>query len=117
VLALIACAGCGEADGGRIAFSGRVTRGDEPVPQGFVSFHPAEGHTGPAANADIKDGVYRFTASDGPLPGPHRATVTIPPLGSKAVGAAAASEPSKWEFDVLVAESGEFEADFHLEAP
>lgn len=110
-------AGCGGGETGRVAFSGRVTRQGEPISNGFLTYRPAEGHTGPAANTDIVDGVYRFTSSDGPFPGPYLVTVSVATVGSKAAGRALTVDASRWEFEVLVRADREFSADFQLDAP
>ena len=109
-------AGCGGAASGRVAFSGRVSKDGEPVPRGFVSFRPSEGHSGPAANTDIVDGEYRFSDLDGPMAGPHQVVVNVAAQGSKAAGGRAQVEATQWDFDVNVHESGEFESDFELES-
>ena len=110
-------AGCGGGNTGRVAFRGMVTRDGAPVPSGLVSFQPAAGIKGPAANAEIADGEYRFSNLDGPAPGPHRVLVNVAVSGNKAAGAARQVEPTRWEFDVNVQETGDFSADFELESP
>ena len=109
--------GCGQNRSGRVGFSGHVTRDGKRVPHGFVSFRPTDGHMGPAANADILEGEYHFTGSDGPLPGPHVVTISVATLGSKAAGRAPAVEPSRWEFEISVRDAPDFTADFSLAAP
>lgn len=100
-----------------MALSGSVTRQGAPLEQGFISLRPKAGHSGPAANADIRAGRYAFSRSDGPAPGPYEATINVAALGGKAVGSAPQVEGKQWRFDVLVPEAGEFDADFELEAP
>jgi hypothetical protein len=117
VFVLLFACGCGDPGGGRVAFTGRVTRGGVPLERGSVAYLPKEGHAGPAASAEIVQGAYQFTTSDGPLPGPHRVLISVPGLGNKSAGAAAPPQPTKWESDVLVTAPGDFDADFDLESP
>lgn len=116
-LALVPLGGCTGGNTGRVAFRGKVTRDGDPVSRGFVSFRPANGAKGPAANADIVDGEYGFTNYDGPAPGPHHVLVNVAATGNKSAGASQQVEPTRWEFDVDVRDSEEFAADFELESP
>jgi hypothetical protein len=49
--------------------------GGKPPLHGSISFYPAEGHAGPAANTGIFNGRYRFTRDDGPFSGPHHVVI------------------------------------------
>ncbi|MFV0442987.1 MAG: hypothetical protein ACK5Q5_05410 [Planctomycetaceae bacterium] len=112
----LAVGGCAGESAGRLAMSGQVTRAEHPVPTGIISFRPSGEQSGPAANADIIEGRYRFSASDGPLPGLHRVSITIPPPPSKSAGARPAAAASQWTFEVQLP-MPDNAADFELEPP
>lgn len=59
-------------------------RGD-PV-DGTISFQPAAGHEGVAANGALVDGEFRFDTTTGPVSGPHVVLITLESLNSKADG-------------------------------
>jgi hypothetical protein len=63
--------GRGEGRPGRRAVYGEVRVGGQPVAKGSISFYPAEGQAGPAANTAIVNGRFRFSRNDGPFAGPH----------------------------------------------
>lgn len=78
VFTLVASLGCGGSHGPpRYALSGSVTYSGKPVPAGYLTFAPdtAKGHTGPGAQADIRDGRYELPAGQGTIGGPHVVTV------------------------------------------
>ncbi|HUT91276.1 MAG TPA: hypothetical protein VMY37_17385 [Thermoguttaceae bacterium] len=122
---------------------GRVAIDGVAVERGSISLLPAAGNSGPAANAVIVDGEYRFTTESGPYGGPHRVLIDVDsepggngatgqddPAGVKAVdvkaiGARAQrARPSRapveqtakrhWEIEFTVPEKGEFCKDFDL---
>lgn len=141
VLVAVSAAGCGGGDGlARVAISGSVTVGGEPVPNGVVRFKPAEGTEGPMANTMITDGRYDIPAEQGPVAGNYTAQVQAyqDPNAASAAPAAVASdklgpktssddldeEPapavpqapkeSKRTFNVTIPELSSFEQDFAL---
>ena len=66
LLSVLLVIGCGSESGlERIAVSGNVTHNGKSAGQGSISFLPAEGHTGPAANGVISGGSYSFSAENG----------------------------------------------------
>jgi len=125
VLLLSACllstcvlSGCGgAASTGRVAFTGRVTLHGAPVQQGTVSFLPAEGHPGgPAANAQIEAGAFRFDAATGPVPGPYDVLVTAIGAPNKGVVSIAVGSPQR-TFQVQVTDRLDFPTEFELAMP
>ncbi len=79
-LAILAClvcvTGCSSATS-RVEVAGEVTVDASPVSDGTISLLPDRGHRGPAATTAIQGGRFQFTTADGPLPGPHRAVVSL----------------------------------------
>lgn len=71
---IAAClAGCGQAPGPqRVAISGEVLFGTEPLESGRIHFIPIEGTQGPAAVALVTDGVYSFERNNGPVVGTNK---------------------------------------------
>lgn len=59
----------------RFPLDGTVRLGNGEKLNGSITFVPAEGRSGPAATTAIVDGKYRFDATNGPTPGPHRVIV------------------------------------------
>ncbi len=126
VLALFIAAviGCGDAGPRRVAVEGKVLRKGSPLANGTVSFVPAKGTDGPAANAEVADGLYRFTSKDGPFKGQHEVVIT-PIAQSKesimnnpdAARTAKAERGSSgpWRFTVDVPDQTTFKRDFELE--
>jgi hypothetical protein len=130
LLCFATLAGCGSrGETARKPMQGKVEQGGRPVEAGAISFLPAEGHAGPAANGAIAGGRYRFTTGDGPVAGPHRVLIDVDPAdvnaGKAAVGAAKVeplpggpdTNPSrrKWEFQMTVPSESPYEKDFQLE--
>lgn len=56
---------------------GAVVIDGSPAFSGAVSLYPRAGHAGPVATAEIRDGQYAFTVTNGPTAGPHRAVVVF----------------------------------------
>jgi len=139
---LLVFSGCGSSTGRR-PLHGRVEIDGVAVTRGSISFLPAAGNPGPAANTVIVDGEYRFTGESGPYCGPHRVVIDIDPypgeaaatgqeagqdvkaVGKKAAGARARRpRPSRakvtptakrhWEVEYTVPENGEYGKDFEL---
>jgi len=72
--ALLVLAGCGgQRDAPRFDLSGTVTYDGKPVPAGYMVFAPdtAAGNSGPASQADIRDGKYGTGPGLGTIGGPH----------------------------------------------
>jgi len=140
-LLLFVLSGCGSS-AGRCPLYGRVEVDGAAVSHGSISFLPAPGNSGPAANTAIVDGEYRFTKESGPHCGPHRVVIDIDPYpgeaaaGEKAgqhvktVGNTAAGarprppRPSRakvtptakrhWEVEYTVPDNGDYGKDFEL---
>ena len=68
--------GRGDGHPGRQPVYGEVKLAGNPAPRGSISFYPAEGHAGPAANTGIVNGRYQFSKQDGPFAGPHRVVLS-----------------------------------------
>ncbi|MGQ0636572.1 MAG: hypothetical protein ACT4QC_18315 [Planctomycetaceae bacterium] len=73
---LAAGAGCGPSGPVRVAVEGTVNIDGQPVPDGVISFIPAEGTTGPTAGGAIVNGRYKIAPADGPVIGKHRVEIT-----------------------------------------
>lgn len=88
---------------------------------GSVSFLPPAGASGPAATASLVDGQYRFDASDGPTPGPHRVVVTRSvPKGAvmqAVTGQGASGVPPKmrWTLSIDVPDKPPYQCDLKLD--
>ena len=65
VVLLASAGGCGGSSGNRV--SGKVTFKGQPVPAGKIYFSPdtAKGNSGGTGYADIKDGAYDTSATEG----------------------------------------------------
>ena len=129
---LLVAMGCGSQSGReRIAVYGTVMMDGKNVEHGSISFLPAEGHTGPAANGAISNGEYRFTADNGPTAGPHRVLVGVAPAKNDSAGGKfpvakgdaagrsggsvkTAGRSGRWEFEIPVSKEDR-EQDFELE--
>ncbi|MDB6037944.1 MAG: hypothetical protein JWM99_1785 [Verrucomicrobiales bacterium] len=127
MFALGLLSGCGKSDGPqRRAIYGTVTNKDGTPIEGMITFHPAEGHQGVAANGAVAAGKYRFDSTNGPVSGPHKVLITPSLLAAKserlgqiAKGETAApAKPSGGTMRELVAEvpaKGSFEINLKLE--
>lgn len=68
--------GCGRQTGPvRFAVEGTVTLDGQNLAAGVIRFIPAEGNSGPAAGAVIKDGVYKLAEGEGPIIGRQRVEI------------------------------------------
>src|SRR5687767_11663369 len=91
---LVAALGCGGDGLARVAVEGSVSQGGQPLSAGVISFLPAAGNNGPAANTDIVEGRYRFDRTNGPIAGAHRVLVR-PASGGKAAAMEKSKQTSK----------------------
>lgn len=65
--------GCGRSPGPqRVAISGEVLFGHEPLESGRIRFTPIEDTKGPAAVAIVTDGIYVFDRENGPVVGKNK---------------------------------------------
>jgi hypothetical protein len=125
LLVVCAATGCGDDGPRRVAVEGKVMREGSPLANGTVSFVPAKGTDGPAANADIVEGTYRFSSKDGPAKGRHEVVIT--PIGQskesimnnpKAAAKVAKAERGSsgpWRFTVDIPDQASFKHDFDLQ--
>lgn len=65
------------ASADRRPLHGRVQVNGVQIASGSISFLPAAGNSGPAANASIINGEYNFTEQTGPRSGPHRVLIDM----------------------------------------
>jgi hypothetical protein len=70
--------GCGGAtdDLSRVAVSGTVTLGGEPLAQGRIQFDPASAEAKVTAGGEITDGKFSIARDQGPTPGDYRVMIT-----------------------------------------
>ena len=68
LLAAIALASLAGCNTGRFPVSGEVTFNGKPIPEGTISFEPAD-RQGPTTGGKIADGKYRLDGNSAPLPG------------------------------------------------
>lgn len=71
VAGLLAVAGCGDEDIGRVPVEGTVTVDGMPMPSGSIVFVPAEGTKGPKAAAIVENGQFSLEREAGPVAGSH----------------------------------------------
>jgi hypothetical protein len=83
-LALVSAAGCRNAPAPprRGAIRGTVTLDGNPLPHGKVRFIALEAG-GVNALAEVKDGVYELTESNGPVKGKYRVEFSVPKPGPR----------------------------------
>ncbi|MBP85821.1 MAG: hypothetical protein CMJ64_03750 [Planctomycetaceae bacterium] len=133
--AVVGCGGSSELS--RQAISGTVQIGGAEIKKGAISFLPAPGTSGPAANGTIKNGSYRFTDDSGPFPGLHKVVIDVDPPTQESAAAVApgpkgqlveqpppqpryrqsvAATPSKVHFELehIVPDEGSSTKDFEL---
>lgn len=118
-------AGCGGSGQRRVAVEGQVRQGGQPLASGTVTFLPAKGVEGPAANANISQGRYRFASDDGPVPGQHEVLVQVvagskdaflnDPAAAKRQTGQAADGKDTWTFNVDVPDQRSFTYDIDLQ--
>ncbi|MEX0818248.1 MAG: hypothetical protein WD070_01605 [Pirellulaceae bacterium] len=144
LLFILCILGCGDtSEPTRQALRGSVTVDGAQLEDGAISLRPVAGHSAPAAVTTIKNGTYRFTKKNGPMPGPYSVKINIDPEsdqgrallrgGTTASGAPEASGPKggslapvprsqraqsqpklHWEVEYTVSEDGSGEKDFAL---
>lgn len=107
---LAICAGCGGQSGPkRWAVQGTVKFQSGTPVDGSISFLPAEGHKGPAANGAIKGGRFSIPQAEGPTSGKHQVIVSLVAgkMASdfaKGPAGKSASKRTRWEFKSDVSE-------------
>jgi hypothetical protein len=112
--------GCQRAQGPeRMAVGGTVTRAGVPLATGLISFRPARGGNGPAANTSIQEGRYQFDATNGPTAGPHEVLIQKafegkPTAVTPNEAAAAADVSLPWTFEIDVPANSRHEIPFQL---
>jgi len=109
--------GCSGPDGPvRVPLEGIISAADIPGDlNGTISLLPDGGTKGPAANGLVRDGLYQFTAADGPVSGSHRVLIDVePPRGKLDSAAEQAALQWKFEFQVTVPTEPPYESDFKL---
>ena len=67
------------SDTGRLAIYGSVSMDGSLVQHGSITLIPRAGQSGPAANTHISEGYYRFTKTNGPMPGTHELRISVAP--------------------------------------
>ena len=78
LLSVTSLLGCGGSKTpARVAVHGSVMTAEGFIANGTIRFLPQPGTTGPVAITVVKDGLYRFTADDGPYPGDYKAAVNL----------------------------------------
>ncbi|MHC4875772.1 MAG: hypothetical protein ACYTGL_04690 [Planctomycetota bacterium] len=118
LLIVLTMAGCGGNDGPRrVAVTGTVTQGGEPVAVGSVAILPDDGHSGPAATGAVEDGDFAFNSSTGPLPGPHVVVIRsmIPKDELMRLQASGEEPKMSWEFPLAIPDESAFHHDFVLD--
>ncbi|MBI5759377.1 MAG: hypothetical protein HZA46_12735 [Planctomycetales bacterium] len=115
-LAILFWSGCSQSSGPRrVPVRGTVKLAGQLFQPTSISFQPTEGHSGPAANTAIVNGVYQFTTEDGPTAGPHRVLISVAPAkGSGGENDPPRPKKTRWEFSVTVPEAG-LTKDFQVE--
>jgi hypothetical protein len=121
-LACVLLSGCGRDGPRRIPIEGTATLHGAPVEEALISFLPAAGRPGPAANAIIEAGKYRLGSDDGPAAGLHKVIVLAEADDKAAFFAAEGNQPSpkaapsgRWEFEVEVPDKGPFQYNVTLD--
>lgn len=116
-LLLAGCGGSGKSQ--RIEVQGKVELGGKPAPPATITFSPAQGHTGPAANGSLApDGKYHLSSEDGPFAGPHQVLIKLLPTkfsAPKTSNADGSATKSEWKFEVVIPDKGPFEKNFVLD--
>lgn len=59
----------------RFVIQGEITLDHEPLKSGRILFTPSDNTNGPAAVTTIKDGVYSFNRTNGPVGGKHKVQI------------------------------------------
>lgn len=104
---VVVAIGC-TSETGRVPLQGKVNVEGEPLKRASISFIPADG---PAANGEVVDGRYEFTAADGPVPGTQKVII------DSIIVDKFSQEPSRrWEHEGKVRNSAPFELNFELPA-
>jgi hypothetical protein len=88
-LGIIGWSGCGCSSARRQAVYGKVI---SSRPVHTVTFQPVETLKAPAVTVEVKDGAYRFTRSDGPIPGDYQAVLQFADVDHSFAGGAKKSK-------------------------
>jgi len=85
--------GCGAKSGPvRLPIVGKVVASNGSLFTGTISFLPADGQSGVAANAAVKDGSFQFDTTNGPTSGKHKIVVMEVPSKAKSLAAIKSAE-------------------------
>jgi hypothetical protein len=79
-LGLLGCHS-GQGNWERVPLTGVVTYEGQRL-SGTLTLVPATGHKGPAASTAVQEGVFSFTTQNGPVAGPHLATLRMEAQGA-----------------------------------
>ncbi|MES2788639.1 MAG: hypothetical protein V4719_03385 [Planctomycetota bacterium] len=131
LLGCVVIAGCGSDQSGpqRVAMEGIVTRDGTPLLSGSISLSPQKGHSGPAVNAGIQDGIYRVSSANGPVAGQYEVLISdnsglkrdkkleleADREGRPRPKPGPATKSQSWQFKIDIPDEGAFERDFSLD--
>jgi hypothetical protein len=121
LVAISLFAGCRHHSGlDRLPVHGEVTAAGGEKINGMISFQPAAGRKGPAANASIKDGKYHFDRSNGPIAGPTKVIVKRILSRQEQMAMMTSKKPKPprkgdWSRGVDIADDGQYVCDFTIE--
>jgi len=112
--------GCGsETRLSRLPLHGTVKMPNGEQLNGLITFLPAEGQSGPSANAKLDQGKYEFDRENGPTVGPH--TVKIRRVVSRAdslEAMRAKQQPQvngqEWTLSADLTDNGQYVQDFTI---
>lgn len=78
LIPMMGCGGGSEDGPARYEAHGSVTFNGQPVPYGEIVFEPdsTKGNEGPAARAEIQNGTYTTSSSQGVVAGPQRVRIS-----------------------------------------
>jgi hypothetical protein len=93
--------GCGNADAGRAAVSGKVAFDGQPLPTGQIAFEPQG--PGRFGIAQIVDGAYQMPSQQGPTPGKYIVRITADrPSGKPAAAPPAGGRPAGESYEQYI---------------
>jgi hypothetical protein len=103
----------------RLPVRGKVTLPSGELLNGSITFLPAKGRSGPAANTAVTEGKYGFDRYNGPVAGAHVVMVRrIEPRSGRAPSAgelAAPPKKSEWTLSAELSDDGQYLQDFELD--